>query len=124
MKKVRLSEEAYEKLKRHIVNEISFGKVDKADDVSYEIFNSMKSAFDDFYIEVRYNADKNNPYVQKIRQYADAINDILEKKTKQAENFGHELDKVDREKFYSDEDREDDDYDNLDLRQLQVKYPR
>lgn len=124
MKKVRLSEEAYEKLKKHIINEISFGKVDKADDVSYEIFNGMKSAFDDFYMEVRYNADKQNPYVQKIKAYADAINDILEKKTKQAKHFGDELDKVDREKFYDDDSRVEDDYNDVDLRQLQARYPR
>lgn len=122
MKKVNLSEQAYNKL----INEISYGLVDKSDDVHYEIFYEMKSAFSDFYDTVKYNADTNNPYVKKIKEYADAIKAILDKKEDQARNFGDELNKFDREKFYGDKERpeEMEDYDNVDLRYLQQKYPK
>ena len=122
MKKVNLSEEAYKKL----INEISYGLVDKSDDVHYEIFYEMKNTFSDFYDTVKYNADTNNPYVKKIKEYADAIKAILDRKENQATNFGNELNKFDQEKFYGDKERPEDmeDFYNVDLRALQQKYPK
>lgn len=126
MKIVKLSEEAYNKLKECIVNEISFRSVDNASYKSENAFYEMRVAFDDFYETVRYNSDPNNPYVKKIKAYADAIDVILSQKDEQRKNFDKELGKVDHKKFYDDETRpeEMDDLDDVDLRYLQNKYPK
>lgn len=119
MKKVNLSEEAYNKL----VNEISYGKVQNAADESEHIFYDMSVAFQDFYDTVKYNPRTTNPYVKKIKFYADAINDILTKKVSQHTDFNKELDKFDYEKFYNNA-AEEPDYDGLDLKYLQQNYPK
>ena len=119
MKKVNLSEEAYNKL----VNEISYGKVQNAADESEHIFYDMSVAFQDFYDTVKYNPRTTNPYVKKIKFYADAINDILTKKVSQHTEFNNELGKFDYEKFYNNA-ADEPDYDGLDLKYLQQNYPK
>lgn len=122
MKKVKLNEESYKKL----VSEISYNTVNNADNAHYSIFYELYDAFKDFYDTVKFNDDPNNPYIIKIKQYADAIDAILDRKVKQGRVFGDELNKFDYEKFYADRERpeSEEDYENLDLRYLQQKYPK
>ena len=126
MKKVKLSEESYNKLKDKLISEISYNTVNNADNAHYEIFYDLYDTFKDFYDNVKYNADTSNPYIVKIKQYADAIDVILSKKVEQGRIFGDELNKFDHEKFYADRERpeSEEDYENLDLRYLQQKYPK
>ena len=127
MKKVKLSEESFNKLKNKLVNEVSHGMVDRASHTSDNIFYDLESAFDDFYQLVRYNDHRENPYIKKIAEYAEAIEDIFLKKSNQRRNFDQELNKFDYEKFYDDKDKPEEweeDYDDLDLRMLQNKYPK
>lgn len=120
MKTVKLNEEAYNKL----LNEISYGKVQNAADESEHIFYDMSVAFQDFYDTVKYNPASTNPYVKKIKFYADAIDDILTYKNSQRrDSFKKELDKFDYKKFY-DSDKDEPDYDELDLKYLQQNYPK
>ena len=123
MKTVKLKEESYNKL----VNEISHGLVDKASTRSDNLFWDLEVKFDDFYDAIRYESDDTNPYIRKIREYADAIADIFTKKANQRRNFDSELNKFDYNKFYDDAEKPEEweeDYDNLDLRMLQDKYPK
>lgn len=119
MKKVNLSEQAYNKL----INEISYGKVQNAADESEHIFWDMSVAFQDFYDTVKYNPRTTNPYVKKIKFYADAIDDILRYKNSQHRDFNNELGKFDYNKFY-DSGKDEPDYDELDLKYLQQNYPK
>ena len=123
MKTVKLKEESYNKL----VNEISHGLVDRASTRSDNLFWDLEVKFDDFYDAIRYESDDTNPYIRKIREYADAIADIFTKKANQRRNFDSELNKFDYNKFYDDAEKPEEweeDYDNLDLRMLQDKYPK
>jgi predicted nucleic acid-binding protein len=49
MKTITLNEKSYNKLKKRLVNEISYGTVDRAYDRSDDIFWEARSAFEDFY---------------------------------------------------------------------------
>ena len=118
-KRVRLTEKQMKKA----INEISYGKIDNASNISDNIFWDMEVAFQDFYDTVKYNADNNNPYVKKIKEYSDAIMEILLKKSQQRKNFDSELRKFDYNKFYKD-DTAPDDYDKMELMDLQKKYPK
>lgn len=123
MKTVKLKEESYNKL----VNEISHGLVDRASTRSDNLFWDLEVKFDDFYDAIRYESDDTNPYIKQIRQYADAIADIFMKKSNQRRNFDSELNKFDYNKFYDDAEKPEEweeDYDDLDLRMLQNKYPK
>lgn len=123
MKTVKLKEESYNKL----VNEISHGLVDRASTRSDNLFWDLEVKFDDFYDAIRYESDDTNPYIRQIRQYADAIADIFMKKSNQRRNFDKELNKFDYNKFYDDAEKLEEweeDYDNLDLKMLQNKYPK
>ena len=91
MKTIKLGENSYERLKSTLINEISVGLVDNANRVSDKIFWHLKSAFDSFYSELedtmfnlRWNMEdnqmKSNPYISKIKEYADVIQEILDKK--------------------------------------------
>lgn len=122
MKKVRLTEESYNKL----VNEISYNTVDRAFDKCDKVFEEMTNTFRDFYDTVKYNADKKNPYVIKIKKYADAINNILERKYHQASNFDKELNGVDVDKFYNDKYRPEvpEDYNEYEMGYLKRNYPK
>ena len=133
MKKVTLTEESYNRL----INEISYGTVDRAYDRSDDIFSEVSYTFDNFYdalgeamMNVRYDSSdseqKGNPYLEKIKAYADAIRVILDTKEDQKDAFYGETSKVDHNKFYSDTERPEDmeNIDDVDLRRLQSRYPR
>lgn len=130
MKKVRLSEESYNKLKERLINEISYGTVDRAYDRSDELFYEIMSRFDDFYnaleealITAKYN--KENPYLNKLKELADPIKDILDRKKKQQDNFFDATTrKVDVGKFFNSDDANDKSIDDMDLRYLQDNYPK
>ena len=127
MKKViKINEDTFNRLFNGSINEISHDTVDRAYNKSDDIFCNLTNAFNDFYDELKYNADTNNPYIQKIKAYADAIDSILSIKTAQKNKFSDELNKFDHTKFYNDESRPEDeeDYGNLDLKYLQDKYPK
>ena len=127
MKKIRISEASYNKLKKKLVNEISYGTVDRAYDKSEALFGRLKSAFDDFYMELEDSLyeDGNNPYLNKIKGVSDIINDILTNKAKQQnEFFDATTGKVDHRKFYDSEDANENDIDDMDLKYLQSKYSK
>jgi hypothetical protein len=132
MKTVNLSEEAYNKLKDKLVNEISYGTVDKSFYKSEELFGRVKSSFDDFYgyVEDAINRDMwggkrdYNPYLLKIKKLADIIGDIISNKIEQQNRFSDETNSVDSIKFYDSEDAENNDIDDMELRYLQDKYPK
>ena len=127
MKTVKLSEESYNKLKDKLVNEVSHGLVDRASSKSDRTFWNLETLFDDFYDAIRFESDDTNPYIKQIRQHAEAIADIFLKKSNQRRNFDSELNKFDYKKFYDDTEKPEEweeDYDNLDLRMLQNKYPK
>jgi len=131
-KKVKLTEEGYNRL----INEISYGKVDRAYERADDLFNNLRYAFDDFYTELResiFKAEhdsaegeqKQNPYLNKIKEYADIINDILIKKEKQQNRFFDETTgSVNHEDFYNGPDNGENGIDSMDLNYLQNNYPR
>lgn len=134
MKKLNITEVAYNKLKEKILNEISYGMVDRAYERSNDLFTRLHSSFLDFYDELMYpehlsdedteNYEK-NPYIIKIKEYAEAILDILDKKNRQQDKFYDEtMNKFDRNKFYDSEESKENDYDEMDLRYLQSEYPK
>lgn len=123
MKKViRLTENQIEKA----INEISYGKVDMAHNKLDDVFTDMEYAFNEFYETIKYNTDTNNPYVKKIKEYADKIENILRRKDSQRDNMYDELNKFNHKEFYDDVNRHEneEDYENLDLKYLQNKYPK
>ena len=125
MKKIRISEASYDKLKKKLVNEISYGTVDRAFDKSEALFGRLKSAFDDFYMELEDSLykDEENPYLQKINGLSEIINDILTNKVRQQDEFFNATTgKVDHHKFYDSEDANDNDIEDMDLKYLQSKY--
>ena len=139
MKKVAMNESSYNMLKGKIregINEISYGSVERAYDKNNDIFDDLQTSFEDFYneletsmIKAEYdNASKKNPYLEKIKWYSDEIYDILSRKGKQRENLYNNINKkFDYNKFYADKEKPEeweDNYDNLDLRMLQQKYPK
>ena len=136
MKKVKLGEDSYERLKSALINEISVGLVDNANRVSDKIFWHVKNRFDSFYDELeetilnlRWEMDdnqmKSNPYISKIKEHADAIKVILDKKAAQGERFYDEIDKIDDEKFYDSLTDDSDEYlEDMELRDAQAKYPK
>ena len=66
MRKVKINESSFKRLFDSPINEISHSTVENASDESDKIFYEMRMAFNDFYDTVVYNADTNNPYVNKI----------------------------------------------------------
>lgn len=136
MKTIKLGENSYERLKSTLINEISVGLVDNANRVSDKIFWHLKSAFDSFYSELedtmfnlRWNMEdnqmKSNPYISKIKEYADAIQEILDKKAAQGEKFYDETDKIDHRKFYDSLTDDSDGYlEDMELRDAQKKFPK
>ena len=123
MKTVKLSEESYNKLKDRLINEISYGTVDHAYDRSNGLFWEVRSTFEDFYsaldeamFKAKYDSREgeqtSNPYLEKIKGYADIIYDMLNKKKEQQDKF-----------FKSDEGQEND-IDDMDLNYLQKNFPK
>lgn len=137
MKKIRLSEESLNKLEKRLVNEISYGTVERASDKGDMIFTHLYSAFEDFLSalnesildsEQGANGYKQNanPYLLKIKEMSEPIQDILLRKRDQIDNFNQELNKFDELSWHDDmEDKgwPQDDYSDEDLRDLQTKYP-
>lgn len=136
MKKIKLEEDSYKRLKSALINEISVGLVDNANRVSDKIFWRVKSKFDSFYDELEEtisnlmwemddNQMKSNPYISKIKEYADAIKVILDKKAAQGERFYDETDKIDNRKFYDSLTDDSDEYlEDMELRDAQKKFPK
>ena len=136
MKKVKLSEESYNKLKESLINEISYGTVDRAYRRSGDIFFNVQSAFEEFYntltdalYNVQYESGEDeqtsNPYLNQIREYADAIYDIFNKKMDQRDKFfDATTKKIDHDKFWKSEDGQENDIDDMDLNYLQKNFPK
>lgn len=135
MKKIKLSEGSYDKLKEKLVNEISYGTVDRAYNRSDDLFYDVYTSFEDFYMalddamfnakhESREGEQTSNPYLEKVREYADIIRDILYKKKLQGERFSNATSSVDFDKFWRSKDSRKNDIDDMDLTYLQRKYPK
>lgn len=136
MKTFILNEKSYNKLKKRLVNEISYGTVDHAYNRSNDIFWEARSAFEDFYsalndaiYKVKYESGNDeqtsNPYLNKIKKYADVIDDIFRQKKLQQDKFFDATTRgVDYNKFYDSDDAENNDIDDMDLRYLQNNYPK
>ena len=135
MKTVKLNENSYKRLRSALINEISVGTVDNAHRRSEKIFWKVKSAFERFYDELDetlYNLEwetkdnemKSNPYIDKIKEYADAIQGILDAKEAQGERFYDEVDKINDDDFYNSPDADDTYLDDMELRDAQNKYPK
>jgi hypothetical protein len=133
MKTITLNEKSYNKLKKRLVSEISYGTVDRAYDRSETLFGDVRNCFQDFYtalssalIQDRWDGRREqNPYIVKIKELADQIYAILNKKSnQQSKFFDATTDGVDHNKFYDSDDAENNDIDDMDLRYLQNNYPK
>lgn len=136
MKTIKLSEESYNKLKNKLINEISYGTVDHAYNRANDLFWEVRSTFEDFYSaldDAMFNAkydsrdgeQTRNPYLEKIKGCADIIYDILNKKRDQQNKFfDATTGKIDHDKFWKSEERQENDIDDMDLNYLQKKFPK
>lgn len=135
MKTVKLNENSYNRLRSALINEISVGTVNNAYRKSDDIFWHVRSAFEDFYSELeesifnlRWETSdgdmKYNPYINKIKEYADAIQEILDKKEAQGKRFDNELEKIDSRKFYDSPEADDEYLEDMELRDAQARYPK
>lgn len=123
MRKVILKEESY----NHLINEITYGMVDRAYERSYQLFDDLSTRFDEFYSslnEALYNSEDGNPYLNQIKELADNIRDILIKKDSQRDKFNRETSKVDFRRFNRSSESDENDMDDLDLTYLQNNYPK
>jgi len=132
MKTITLNEKSYNKLKKRLVSEISYGTVDRAYDRSEILFGDVMNCFQDFYtalsdalIQDRWDGRREqNPYIVKIKELADQIYAILNKKSnQQSKFFDATTNGIDHKKFYDSDDAENNDIDDMDLRYLQNNYP-
>ena len=136
MKTVKLSEESYNKLKDRLINEISYGTVDHAYDRANDLFWEVRSTFEDFYsaldeamFKAKYDSREgeqtSNPYLEKIKGYADIIYDMLNKKKEQQDKFfDATTGKVDHNKFFKSDEGQENDIDDMDLNYLQKNFPK
>ena len=135
MKTIKLNEGSYKRLRSALVNEISVGTVDSAHRRSDKIFWHLKHAFDSFYDELEEsisnvewesndNEMKSNPYLEKIKAYADAIQVILDSKMEQSEMFYDEVNKINDREFYNSPEADDNYLEDMELRDAQAKYPK
>jgi len=134
MKKVMMSESSYNKLKKRImerkfdnINEISYGTVDNAYDRSDEIFYDVRVNFEEFYNALNSALIDNdsNPYLNKIKELAEPIYDMLTRKREQQENFFDATTRsVDNNKFYDSAEGQENDIEDMDLRHLQQNFPK
>lgn len=130
MKKVKLSEDSYNKLKTKLINEITYGTVDDAYGRSETLFGNVRSSFQDFYSDlmdafVQDGWDgrrEQNPYLVKIKELADQIMDILNKKSTQQDNFLDTMQSFDREKFHNEGD--EDYIEDTEMNYLRKNYPQ
>lgn len=89
MKKIILSEESFGVIKNR-VDEISDGMIDDAYDRSDNLFQKVRYSFEGFrdvLNEVIDGEQKSNPYLNRIKELADEIEDILIMKKKQQKKF-------------------------------------
>ena len=136
MKTVKLSEESYNKLKNKLVNEISYGTVDRAYGRYDDLFSDVRSTFEEFYsalddaiFKAKYDSREgeqtSNPYLEKIKGCADIIYDMLNKKRdQQYKFFDATTGKVDHDKFWKSDESQENDIDDMDLGHLQRNYPK
>ena len=136
MKTVKLSEESYNKLKNKLINEISYGTVEHAYDRANDLFWEIRSTFEDFYsaldeaiFKTKYDSREeeqtSNPYLEKIKGYADIIYDMLNKKKEQQNKFfDATTGKVNHDKFWKSEESQENDIDDMDLNYLQKNFPK
>ena len=136
MKTVKLSEESYNKLKDRLINEISYGTVDHAYDRSNGLFWEVRSTFEDFYsaldeamFKAKYDSREgeqtSNPYLEKIKGFADIIYDMLNKKKEQQDKFfDATTGKVDHKKIFKSDEGQENDIDDMDLNYLQKNFPK
>ena len=136
MKTVKLSEESYNKLKDRLINEISYGTVDHAYDRSNGLFWEVRSTFEDFFsaldeamFKAKYDSREgeqtSNPYLEKIKGFADIIYDMLNKKKEQQDKFfDATTSKVDHNKFFKSDESQENDIDDMDLNYLQKNFPK
>ena len=79
MKKVKLSEESYVKLKENLIKESSFGN-DDLGNLFEELrmsFTDFKNALNEHMIMCNRMHEEPNPYVKEILEHADAIENIM-----------------------------------------------
>ena len=136
MKTVKLSEESYNKLKDRLINEISYGTVDHAYDRSNGLFWEVRSTFEDFYsaldeamFKAKYDSREgeqtSNPYLEKIKGFADIVYDRLNRKKEQQGEFcDATTGKVDHNKFFKSDEGQENDIDDMDLNYLQKNFPK
>lgn len=118
MKKVKISEGSYNKLKDRIIKEISYDKLNMVNQRSESLFYDVRTSFEDFYNALKdavyeskygdYGDGSINPYLQEIIQYCEKIEDILYAKKAQQDKFKAELDKIDDENSFADEYNDND----------------
>ena len=128
MKKVKMNEAAYERLKSRLVNEISYGTVERAANKSYDLFHDISDSFEDFvscvdeaiFKNSQNGGGKENPYLFKIKELSKQIEEIIDAKVGQTDRFYRDFDKVSHAKYY--DDNEDGDINDEELMYLQDKY--
>lgn len=98
-KTVKLSENSF----HHLLNEITYGKVDDAYMKSSEFFDKLYDSFVEFrdILDNMIQSGEPNPYLEKIYTHAQEIDRILTRKKDQSDYFLNKTLNVDREKFYS-----------------------
>lgn len=129
MKKVKMNESAYERLKKRLINEISYGTVEKAANKSYDLYHELSDSFDEFvscldealFKDGQDGGDRQNPYLVKIKELSKQIEEIIDTKVKQMDRFNGELDKINRTEYLYDTNG---DIEDEELMYLQNKYER
>ena len=136
MKTIKLSEESYNKLKNKLVNEISYGTVDRAYGRYDDLFSDVRSTFEEFYsalddaiFKAKYDSREgeqtSNPYLEKIKGCADIIYDMLNRKRDQQDKFfDATTGKIDHNKFWNSEEGQENDIDDMDLNYLQKNFSK
>lgn len=129
MKKIiRLTESDIRKIVRKTINEISYGK---AGDTAYwqgAMFKQLEKEFHEFYSTLLYHYESirnENKYIDELIKHSDAINSILQRKLKQADDINDTLQGIDLNAWENDPNTpEDADYKDIDVRGALNKYPR
>ena len=142
VKKVRITENDIKNIIKNVLNEISYGKAERTAYDEGHKFERLKRDFDDFYTTLMYtygnredsedgmsyqykpDFEYNNKYLVEIMKHAQIINDILDKKIKQAENINDKLQDFDHYKYWDSEEGEREDFEDKDWQYLNNKYPK
>ena len=98
-KTVKLSENSF----NHLLNEITYGKVNDAYMKSSDLFDKLYDSFVEFgdTLDTMIRFEEPNPYLEKIYTHAQEIGRILSRKKDQSDYFLNKTLNVDREKFYA-----------------------